>query len=868
MAIPSRNQLTPLLPPSPPRAPFRARRWWAAVGLHVILALPAIHAQTYYFDVNGTTTGSGVTSGSYTVTSTSTVWNPNASGTSTPVAWTGTTSTMAFSAGTDASGSQSIQFSGFNPSLGGLTQQEGIITLSGGDLIMGTSATFTVASLMTIQNVIGESTAGTSFTKSGAGTLTLSGQNTFTGNLNVNQGTLISDAGAFGFDSSVNLSIARGATLALTTYGQWFDSIEGAGNLVLDSLAYLSVGDDSALKVFSGVISGGSAIEKTGTGTLLLSGNNTTAADITVSAGTLAVGHANGLGSTSAGTTVAGGATLDLQNVALAAESIALNGSATLATSTGSSSLSAGLTLNAGDSTIAVTGTSLAIGTTVSGPGGFHKTGGDTLTLGGNNTFTGSTYVDGGTLAVTSANGLGTTHNGTTVQAGATLDLRNVALGAEAIVLNNNSTLATSTGSSSLAGSVSLTSGSANIAVAGTVLSLDGAISGSGGLTKTGAGEVILNHTGNNYTGATIINEGTLSVGRNGGVIANTGTVTIGSAGTLNVGSYTEGIGGLAGSGSVNLGTGALNPGSNNANTTFSGVIYGAGALNEVGSGTLTLSGANTYTGNTNINSGTLKIGANGVMPSTSAVTVAAGATFNLDGYSASIGSLAGVGNVALGPGTLTTGAKGTNTTFSGTISGSGSLQKNGAGTLTLNGANTLTGSVQVIAGTLSLAATNVLATASSVTVAAGATLFSGTTQSLNSLSGDGRLILAGGTLTLTSASSIGTLHVTANSVLDCTGSFSVQNLIVDAGVTLSATNQFLAANWWADANMNVLVARNVSGTTPYNQVSITAYPGTASATHWDSYDYVTPVPEPATYGAGLVALTLTLVMVRRRRKP
>ena len=74
-------------------------------------------------------------------------------------------------------------------------------------------------------------------------------------------------------------------------------------------------------------------------------------------------------------------------------------------------------------------------------------------------------------------------------------------------------------------------------------------------------------------------------------------------------------IGSIEGSGNVFLGGNNLTVGSKNLNTTFSGVIQDGGAnagsggsLTKIGSGTLVLAGANTYTGNTNINSGVLQV--------------------------------------------------------------------------------------------------------------------------------------------------------------------------------------------------------------------------------------------------------------------
>jgi autotransporter-associated beta strand protein len=86
-------------------------------------------------------------------------------------------------------------------------------------------------------------------------------------------------------------------------------------------------------------------------------------------------------------------------------------------------------------------------------------------------------------------------------------------------------------------------------------------------------------------------------------------------------------IGSLAGAGSVLLGANTLTIGSNNQNTTFSGVIQNAGGLKKIGAGTLTLTGANTYTGNTTVSAGMLAVSnSNESATGTGSVNVQAGA--------------------------------------------------------------------------------------------------------------------------------------------------------------------------------------------------------------------------------------------------
>jgi fibronectin-binding autotransporter adhesin len=163
---------------------------------------------------------------------------------------------------------------------------------------------------------------------------------------------------------------------------------------------------------------------------------------------------------------------------------------------------------------------------------------------------------------------------------------------------------------------------------------------------------------------------------------------------------------------------------------TFSGQISGSGGLNKLGNGTLTLLTANSYSGNTTISRGTLTLAnANALQ----------GTTLDYDGYggtlsfgsltAATLGGLKGNQNLAIRNASsaavaLSVGGNGESTTYSGQLSGGGSLKKLGAGTLTLAGNNSYLGSTTVSAGTLKVNNTIGSATGSgTVTVDSGATL-------------------------------------------------------------------------------------------------------------------------------------------------
>ena len=190
---------------------------------------------------------------------------------------------------------------------------------------------------------------------------------------------------------------------------------------------------------------------------------------------------------------------------------------------------------------------------------------------------------------------------------------------------------------------------------------LSGAISGPGGLSKIGLGTLTLSGQ-STYTGATGVNAGTLQAGA-----VNTfspfSAFTVVSGATLDLASFNQTIGSLAGTGGVTLGSATLTTGNDNTSTIFSGTISGAGGLTKIGSGTLLLTGANTYAGPTNINAGILDV--NGSL--TSSVFVNAGGMLMGNGTVGglnvssggtiapgnSIGTMNVAGNLSFAPGSI-----------------------------------------------------------------------------------------------------------------------------------------------------------------------------------------------------------------------
>jgi outer membrane autotransporter protein len=270
---------------------------------------------------------------------------------------------------------------------------------------------------------------------------------------------------------------------------------------------------------------------------------------------------------------------------------------------------------------------------------------------------------------------------------------------------------------------------------------LSGPISGPGGLTKIGAGTLTLSGS-STYTGATSVNAGTLQAGAVN-AFSPFSAVTIAGGATLDLASFNQSIGSLAGAGSVTLGSATLTTGNDNTSTTFSGTISGTGGLTKVGTGTLLLNGDNGYQGGTSLNAGTLAVGSDTAL-GTGMLAFASGTTLQ-----AAANGLA-LANAMTLNGTDTVDTQLNTLTLSGVISGTGGLAKVGTGTLLLTGASTYAGPTNINAGILNVNG-SLLSTAF---VNSGGTLMGNGTI--------GGLVVNGGG-TVAPGNSIGTLNVAGN---------------------------------------------------------------------------------------------------------
>ncbi|EGN8182792.1 fibronectin-binding autotransporter adhesin ShdA [Salmonella enterica] len=445
--------------------------------------------------------------------------------------------------------------------------------------------TFTVdaGSTFTVTSELDETTAtsdwnGSKLTKQGDGTLILSNTGNDYGDTEIDGGILAAkDAAALG---TGDVTIAESATLALSQ-GTLDNNVTGEGQIV-----------------------------KSGSDELMVTGDNTYSGGTTISGGTLTADHADSLG-------------------------------------TGAVANSGVLQVGEGE-----------LENTLSGSGSLVKTGTGELTLSGDNTYSGGTTITGGTLTADHADSLGSgdIDNSGVLKVGEG-DLENTLSGSGSLVKTGTGELTLSGGNDYSGGTTiiggTLTADHADSLGTGAVANsgvlqvgegeLENTLSGSGSLVKTGTGELTLSG-GNSYSGGTTI------IG---------GTLTADHADSL-------GTGAVANSGVLQVGEGELE------NT-----LSGSGSLVKTGTGELTLSGDNSYSGGTTIDDGVL---------------IADHAD------SLGTGAVANNGVLQVGEGEL-----------KNTLSGTGSLVKIGTGELTLSGDNTYSGGTTIDDGVLIAANVNAL---------------------------------------------------------------------------------------------------------------------------------------------------------------
>lgn len=451
----------------------------------------------------------------------------------------------------------------------------------------------------------------------------------------------ITNAGS-GFTSTPTVGVSGAAVTATVTLSGVVltgnSSIGGSGNITVDGV----VSEEGGARVLT----------KVGTNVLTLTnaGNSYSGGTI-INGGSISVGTEMALG-TAPGTATAGHLTLNGGTLATTADM-------TLAASRG-------IALGASGGTFDVaSATTLSYGGSAAGAGGLTKSGTGTLALSGGNSYTGTTAVNGGTLAISNNTALGTVAGGVTVATSATLQLSGgITVGEEALSLTGDGAVAgvgalqNLSGSNTWNGDVTITAGATRInADAGSLLitgdvtlvgttgnfNVGGAgdveISGliSGGLqlfkSSVGGGTVTLSNPNNTYTNHTTVAAGTLRISTEGNLgttpaVFSSVKLRVRSGGTLQTTadmsiSANRGI-------TVSNGGGAISPDAGTTLTVNSRITgTAADTLAKTGAGKLVLTADNsTFLGGTDVTSGFLQAGLGGVgKTGTGAVTLRSGAT-------------------------------------------------------------------------------------------------------------------------------------------------------------------------------------------------------------------------------------------------
>lgn len=613
----------------------------------------------------------------------------------------------------------------------GTTNTLGLVLAADGDFHIGSGASLSISSILS---------AAFNLTKTGTGTLTLSGVNTFGaaktftlagGTLNINSTKALGSAtntfqinGGTTIDNTSGAAITLANNQPLTINGDFamtgaadttHDLNLGTGAVSLGTSAgtarQITVNSAGTLTI-GGVISNGTtatSITKAGTGTLVLNGADLFTGGVTINAGTVTAGSTTALGPAANATlTFGAGSTGKFQLNGKNTTVIDLNTNATVGTPVieNSNATNATLTVNTANTDtyagVLQDGTAGTLALTKSGTG--------SLTLSGTNTYTGTTTVSAGTLQIS---------GGSAIADSGLVTLGTVT--ANTFDVQSDEIIGALSGGSATIGVVNLATGKTLTLSSGTQ-TYSGTFSGTGtlkvdGATETIASAVTLNaitlssgtltlSSANTITNGLTISGGTVNIGNNNAL--GTGTLTI-NGGTLQ---STSGTGRTLGVTQINVGgdfiiggtnTGALTftapvdlggatrqiTDNNTTNsTTFSGVISNGG-LTKLGNGELDLTGTanNIYSGLTTVTAGTLGLGKNAGVDAFEGDLLINGGTVN---YSAANNNqIPDASNVTMTSGAFDLGAR-TETINSLTMSG-GTLTK-ASNALTLASASSITG--------------------------------------------------------------------------------------------------------------------------------------------------------------------------------
>jgi len=618
----------------------------------------------------------------------------------------------------------------------------GPVTVNGGILFYGDNPARLTSGNITLNNGVIEQRWNAAFTKtqgSGPGQIQiLGGESGFSQNGNtgytVNIGAITWGSTTFNPSKLVLQTAASQGTASVTLSSAI--NLNGAVRTIIANAGVAGTATSTMGGALTGT--GASGLIKEGPGILILNVANSYSGNTTISAGTLRVAATDRLGSAS-NTLIFNGGTLQA------------SGTVTLPSTRAVTMTATGI-IDSNSQTISIAGA-------ISGAGGLTKNGAGTLTLSGSNSYDGTTRVNAGTLSVGSAANLGSAaanllFNGGTLQITGT-GLANFTSLDRTVVFNSGATVGL------------------DIAAASNVFTANQTLNqGAGGLTKAGAGTLVIN-SAHTYTGPTTISAGTLRLDDGGaiaGAIINNSVFLVNKTGTLTRG------------------------------TDFPSDIVGSGSIASGSSSIITISSPNTIQFN--------------------ALNTTGGGLFALSGVTTPIfGGLSGAsGNLAtvISPGypgvtdiTLNT-PSGTTFTYGGVIADGAtgmSLTKTGAGTQILTGNNTYTGTTYLNAGALHI----------------------GTGATIGKISGTTNIAFNGGTLQFNRSSNanIDAINDAATITVNAGGTFAASSN--DAGG--ASANENIGAVTLNAGQMNFNLINNASSGWKMTLAGLTFAGPTAAAT-------------------------------------
>jgi fibronectin-binding autotransporter adhesin len=488
--------------------------------------------------------------------------------------------------GVEKSGSGTVTLSAFNTYTGGTTVNGGTLALAGGNNGIGV-----IRGVLTINpgaevNITTHDVLGFSNSATGLSTLNIIGgvlNQSYPGNetvtgvaINLTGGTMSATGANGDFDMFTN---GFGNTTITTSASSVLSVISAAVNF-RSATTLITVASGSTPSgvdlLASGTLEGAFGFNKAGPGVMQISGSNIYTGTATVSGGTLQTANNGALGTGSAGLTLAVGAVVDLYGYSPSVG--AFNGGGTVDLSKSGSST---LTVGGGGASGVFSGTIQ----NSTGMVGLAKTGAGTQFLSGTNTYTGGTFLSGGTLNFTP---------------GA------VPLAANSITFNGGALQWAASNTQDVSSAVApIGAGGAGIDTNGNNVTFASSLSGTGGLTKYGAGTLNMS-VANTYSGATAISGGTLNVAHP--LALQNSTVTVATNNSLSFSVSAATLGALSGVGNVNANGAALTVGGNGASTLYVGSLTNGGGFVKAGAGLMTLGNTQSYTGATTIAAGTLQL--------------------------------------------------------------------------------------------------------------------------------------------------------------------------------------------------------------------------------------------------------------------